>query len=705
MRDFREFTDFYNKEELLHKLVRKRKKRRGTLVYSDVIYTFDLESVSLFEHPEKGWDVFDPAYDAAYYSKIDKVCIPYIWQFGREDEVYYGRELDDFIFVLDKMRSNINKIIYVHNLSFELSFLEGIFKKHKIKIENMVANRPHKPISFFLPDYNIEFRCSYMLTNLSLEKAAEAKRVELHKLTGYLDYNQKFSPKSKLTEDELLYCEYDCKVLYQIIKKYKEEYKHLVDIPLTQTGIVRGALRSRLDFFYFRKQWETIPDRAIFLMLMQSFMGGLTHPNSLYSCGRKHQRTLEDVTTYDFASAYPFNMFLKLPQGRYFRVNPEHLDKYPTENYAHLVYVHFDHVKSKYFNNYISSSKCLGDGQRLTRDNGRVSEGWNFSMIINDIDLDLIRQSYKIEGMEIKRAYVSRKTYLDKRILEFILYLYKNKTSLKGLDHDIYMQSKEMINALFGCACYNPVKGACSYDNYTWSTAGMTEQVIDDKLEEMKHSFSTIFQYSVGTYITALNRKHLWEIIISDDKNIVYYDTDSIKVLPEFDTSAVVRYNEWVREAIKKCADDNELNIEDFSPLDPKGVKHTIGLFEKDGETASEFRTMGAKKYCYRDSKGLHLTVSGVRKSAVEAFKDDINNFKYGFTFDYESANKLTHFYVKNHKAISYIDKDGHRYRSSGRLCGTVLQPTTYTLGNTLEYEQVIEYLYSFNKLNLLMEE
>ena len=98
-------------------------------------------------------------------------------------------------------------------------------------------------------------------------------------------------------------------------------------------------------------------------------------------------------------------------------------------------------------------------------------------------------------------------------------------------------------------------------------------------------------------------------------------------------------------------------------------------------------------------------TVSGVKKSAVSAFNNDISNFKYGFTFDYASADKLTHFYIKDHKAINYMDKDGHRYRSSGRLCGTVLQPTTYTLGNTLEYEQVIEYLYSFNKLNLLMEE
>ena len=42
---FRTVNDVYNKEELLHKLVRKRKKRRGTLVYSDVIYTFDLGCV------------------------------------------------------------------------------------------------------------------------------------------------------------------------------------------------------------------------------------------------------------------------------------------------------------------------------------------------------------------------------------------------------------------------------------------------------------------------------------------------------------------------------------------------------------------------------------------------------------------------------------------------------------------------------------
>ena len=103
-----------------------------------------------------------------------------------------------------------------------------------------------------------------------------------------------------------------------------------------------------------------------------------------------------------------------------------------------------------------------------------------------------------------------------------------------------------------------------------------------------------------------------------------------------------------------------------------------------------EFKTLGAKKYVYRLNDGLHLTLSGVSKSAVKYLNDDINNFKDGFVFGYEQSGKLTHYYMDDMVDVVYTDKDGNVYSSSLNH-GIVLAPTSYTIGVTDEYELLIK--------------
>lgn len=147
------------------------KTRRGC--FSNVIYTFDIETTSLFHHPD-GWGVFDYSKTKEYYQDIEKVGVMYIWMFGVEDKVYYGRTWEEFTDLLKRLsRPNITKIIYVHNLSFEFGFLINIFEKNKWTVSHMLARKAHKPISFMIDELNIQFRCSYCLTNLSLADSAK----------------------------------------------------------------------------------------------------------------------------------------------------------------------------------------------------------------------------------------------------------------------------------------------------------------------------------------------------------------------------------------------------------------------------------------------------------------------------------------------------------------------------------------------------
>ena len=56
----------------------------------------------------------------------------------------------------------------------------------------------------------------------------------------------------------------------------------------------------------------------------------------------------------------------------------------------------------------------------------------------------------------------------------------------------------------------------------------------------------------------------------------------------------------------------------------------------------------------------------------------------------YEDAQKLTHYYEDNQEPFWYTDVDGNRYYAQQRH-SIILQPTTYTLGITDEYEGLID--------------
>lgn len=293
---------FYENIEYPKPLVYRDKKGRQ---HDDNIYTFDIETISLFKINNK-WQSFDYTKDSKYYreNEIEKACVPYIWQFGINDKVYYGRVFMDFEIILRNLSSkNTTKYIYVHNLSYEMQFLVDIFQSNNWHIVDMCARNIHAPIQFKIQELNIVFRCSYMLTNLSLEKSA-LKYTNVEKATGDLDYNRVHSPYSQLDKKELYYCEQDIVTLYEIIKYFRNQYNHVQNIPLTQTGEVRRALKKELDYWYFKKQWSLVPNERIYIYLLSAFQGGITHANALYS-----NQILYNVWSYDINSSYPFHLW------------------------------------------------------------------------------------------------------------------------------------------------------------------------------------------------------------------------------------------------------------------------------------------------------------------------------------------------------------------------------------------------------------
>ena len=255
-------------------------------------------------------------------------------------------------------------------------------------------------------------------------------------------------------------------------------------------------------------------------------------------------------------------------------------------------------------------------------------------------------------------------------------------------------------------ACTNPLKTGIEFDLVNgWTSHNLQDIVtdndgtpirfIDKKLKDMKKSYSTLFFYAIGCYCTAISRYNLWRNVVALDKQVAYYDTDSIKGIG--DASAVVdAYNKEVIERLKESSTHNNIPLEWYMPKDINGNVHPLGVFECETvndkgemELYKSFKTLGAKKYIYETNDGvLHMTVSGVRKKAVTALKN-IDDFADGFVFDYEHADKLLHTYIDDQPPITYTDADVKRYTSVQKH-SIVLQPTTYTLCITDDYETLI---------------
>lgn len=189
-------------------------------------------------------------------------------------------------------------------------------------------------------------------------------------------------------------------------------------------------------------------------------------------------------------------------------------------------------------------------------------------------------------------------------------------------------------------------------------------------------------------------------------------DTDSLKLENGFDKSIIDNYNTNVIKKLQKVSKDLDIPFYKFSPKDKDGIEHTLGLFENDGNYA-EFITQGAKKYAYKKwikneklkkgmnivKKGkdkslvLEITVSGVPKSGAKALKK-LEDFKDNLVFDFKDTNKYIIYYNDDEREFELEDYTGIKTKVDEKY-GCCLLPTTYTLGKSLEYVELLSELSS----------
>ena len=638
-------------------------RTRKRIQYKDLITAFDIETTRLEDIEQS-------------------IMYVWQWQFGDEYTVV-GRTWEKFEAFQRKLKAVLEDsvlVVFVHNLSYEFQFLRGIYPFTQ---DEVFAIKSRKVLKCNMWG-SFEFRCSYIHSNMNLDTYTKKMGVKHKKLTGTFDYEKIRYPWTELTDEELAYCVHDVQGLVEAIEiEMEHDGDNLYTFPLTSTGYVRRDAKKAMSQVNYRFVKEQLPDYEIYKMLREAFRGGNTHANRYYT-----NYTLHNVHSADRSSSYPDVMCnCKFPISQFYRLGDIGYDevvkmigKRQKACLMRVAITGLHLTRIDWGCPYLSLSKCRHIENGL-EDNGRILSADYLETTVTDIDLKIILGEYSFTDIKFYDVATARYGYLPEPLIKTICKYYHCKTGLKNVTGQelLYTKSKNKLNSLYGMCAQDPVKQSILFENDDF-----VEQHDDESKLLEAYNKKAFLAYQWGVWVTAWARYRLEEGIQLahgdvDDPNapqFVYCDTDSVKYLGEIDLS---KFNtERIKDSKRSGA----------YATDPQGITHYMGVYEKEHDMC-EFRTMGAKKYVYRETPDdkLVCTIAGVSKSLGGKELEEhggITAFHEGFTFD--KAGGLEAVYNDNPEQC-YIVRDGHQLKVTSNV---VLRPSTYTLGLTADYKRLL---------------
>lgn len=689
----------------------ERKGKKSPHKYIKLICTFDIESTTIKD--------CERPYGFMYIFTIT------IGNFS-----IYANTWNDFVCFLQKAKEYFNLsedkrlIIWVQNLSFEMQFMAPFLASAFGDLE-VFATDKRKPIKLTVLSAGIEFRCTYRLSNMGLDAMCKFEKGMKHlKLSGDLDYSIIRTPKTRLKIQEFSYCISDTVTLAEwVAAVLKNNNDTFFTMPVTSTGYVRRDCRNSTKKArgyrnYFKKNTLTVP---VYKLLKEAGRGGNVHANRALA-----NKILENVDSWDLVSSYIFSLLArKYPITKftaYGRVDSEEELNALAKKYALIFRCTLvnPRVKKNVPFPYLPISKKTGVCGDIANDNGRVlrveaPQGGiaTISYTLTDIDWNIVTREYDFDAVMVYDVHIAKRGYLPacirqtikdyfikkcelkekikekKRWLEDLERQHKehtkayqiHKQELKDYKY-LYDKKKNRLNGIFGMMYTDVCRQTFTIDSETgdWlEPEKIDDDFIEKALDDYNNSFNSFLVYAHGVFCTAWSRLSFEELTEACNNKkygntTIYGDTDSNKAIIR-DETPILEFNERQKKLCEKTDAYSVVN----------GNKYYLGIAEK--ETAKEpykkFKTLGSKKYCYFDSAGLHVTVSGVIKDLAPKELKCVENFVKGFTF--HAAGGKTLYY--NDEPIHTINIEGCEIETASNVG---LIESTYTLGLTTDYERIL---------------
>ena len=585
--------------------------------------------------------------------------------YGLNIATLYGNDPAEFCECLEMLKDALpgdDIYIYWHNMSYDWPFIRRFMFEKFGHPDKQLNTKSHYPIYIRWDNSHIIFRDSLILSQRSLEKWADDLNVAHKKAVGKWNYDKIRDQLGYFTRDEMDYIECDTLAGVECIDETMcALHKHIYSMPYTATGIPREEVRkigkkngARDSFLKIVLKYEQ------YIKCTNIYHGGYTHAN-------RHliDRLILNVICRDFSSSYPYVMLS---------------EKYPMEKFmgyddctmAEIVNMANDYA---FMFKLIMVKPTLKDARepmpalqfsKCTKcinpiiDNGRILEADYIEIWLNEIDVSIIYEQYNYDMHICTDVEVARKDYLPRWFTDYVYKLYSDKCTLKHGDPVLYSIAKAKLNSLYGMCVQKSIKENI-VEQYNDGEYKIEQPLDPETLEPMTQeeqyqkyveNNNSVLPYQWGVWVTSYAMRNLFDLAKccideNGDNHFCYSDTDSIYA-NYWDNEKINAYNDKVLQ---------KLRLNSYEPVIFNGETFTPGNAEFDG-AYSEFKVLGAKRYCCRYAKDkrnkeknwgkLKITVAGVPKSGVKCLNDNINNFTTGFIFPGTETGKLTHHYIIN---------------------------------------------------------
>lgn len=691
-------------------------KTKNKTEYVDVISAFDIETTRIKEIEQSVMYVWQWA-----FGTVETGCEYVV--IGRTWEQFEKFKRD----ILVHLKPEQKMVCFVHNLSYEFCWLRGLWR---FEPEDVFAVKPRKILRANMG--NLEFRCSYLHSNMSLKTYLKKMQVEHQKQSGAeFDYSKQRFPWTPLEDKEIPYIVNDVAGLVEAIgAEMAHDGDNLYTFPLTSTGYVRRDAKQAMRQVARGFVSGQLPTLDVIELAREAFRGGNCHANRYFTNRtiRALREKLPDGTeaynihAADRSSSYPDIVCnCKFPVSS-FQPHPFHeledvLDLIERRGRAVLMRCKIWGVelqREEWGCPYLSRDKCRSI-REAEYDNGRILQAEYLETSITDLDLKIIAKEYTWKHIEFTDVYSARYGYLPRPLVELTIKYYRLKTELKNVKGQevLYTKSKNKLNSIYGMMAQWVLKELLVYLQDADGETGQlfeeqgkynahllkeelgVDELTDEQLADIhaelrgealeKYYKRAFLLYQWGVWVTAWARYRLEEgieLAHGAGADFLYCDTDSVYYIGFID---------WDRYNKARIADSKRSGA---YATDPRGETHYMGVYERDHDLY-EFRTMGAKKYvkCEAPDSPLIATISGVVKedengNAVGGKELEeaggIDAFCDGFTF--VKAGGLEAVY--NDRPFGDYEIDGHTLYIGPNV---VLRESTYTLGRTADYIRLLE--------------
>lgn len=596
----------------------------------------------------------------------------YQWAVKFRGSYIYGRRPSEIIALLQKLAesyelSDERRIIcYIHNASYDIQYLKHFLARYDPRIKILAIDN-HSMLQIDV--FGFRIICSYKLSNMSLAKLSESYAAKYIKAVGEIDYTVVRYQDSKLSEKDWYYMFSDVASQHDGINGYITTmgYKYAFECPITSTGFVRTACRkAALSEEGYREKFEASALKLDeYELCRQAFMGGVTIQSFVYAGVTIRSDKLRHK---DFTSSYPARQMCNyMPVGapmKYGDINDMQTFRVLLDKYCCVFILELSdvHIKTGITAPYIPNSKLI-DSDDVLKINGKVVYAKRMTMAVCELDFKIIESQYTYKNIRVGNMLLFERGKAPDWLQNEVMYYFKNKCELKGIDDELYNKSKAFLNSIYGMTATAILREIFKLDSDLIITKSKDkdEEAKQKALNKYYKSYNSFMPYQLAVYTTAWARFALFEMIqrIGYD-NFIYCDTDSAFYLETPENR--IRMEEYA----KACRED--------------AIRHGAYIGNKYlGEPTDEppiraFRGLHAKCYAMEELNKdtgeyeLKVTIAGIPKKATKfidgkAFTmtnaqelGSIDKLEDGFTFKHCGGTRA----IYNERPIEIVDINGH---------------------------------------------